>query len=373
MTSSVRLTRRKFFRAAAAGTAATAATLAGVTFPRPAIAQLAKVRYTLSWLPTGQYAFLYSARQLGYFKQRGIELDISRGYGSMAATQAVATGQFEMGGAQTGANLLSIMKGLDLRILGTQGYDATLGIVVPEQGPIKTPKDLEGRKIGVSAAGGDTPFLPAYCRLVGVDFSKVTVVQLDSKILEQAAMSGVVDAIIVTGLSSIPNFISEDFPIRMMPFSEAGLQFYWVNTLTNGSFLAKNKELVDNVEMGILEGMKFMLLNPQEAMERHLKEHEELALGKNGKLYVELGLGMTRAIMTAPESIAHGLGYTDFAKIDAQARIVKQYASAPNDREPPKADAFCSNNDVGKVTLTAAEWDQVRSSTQKYAKLLGKG
>src|SRR5882757_8194164 len=239
------------------------AALMGFSFPRPAIAQLAKVRYTLSWLPTGQYAYIYSARQLGYFKKRGIDLDISRGYGSMAAIQAVSTGQFEMGGAQTGANLLSIMKGLDLRLVGTQGYDATLGIVALENGPIKTPKDLEGKKIGVSAAGGDTPFLPAYCRLSGIDFDKVSVVQIDSKILEQAAMSGIVDAIVVTGLSSIPNFVSEGIPIKMMPFSAAGLQFYWLNTLTSGNFLAKNKELVENVQAGILEAMKFMLLNPQ--------------------------------------------------------------------------------------------------------------
>src|SRR5437899_9788280 len=108
----------------------------------------------------------------------------------------------------------------------------------------------------------------------------------------------------------------------MLPFSDAGLQFYWLNTITTGSYLAKNKEIVDNVQEGILEGMKFMLLNPQEAMERHIKEHEEIALGKNGKLYVELGLGMTRAIMTAPESIQHGLGYTDFAKIEEQSKIV---------------------------------------------------
>src|SRR5271165_6064360 len=240
MSSSMRLTRRRFFQAAA-GTAATAAasTLGGVSFPRPAIAQLVKVRYTLSWLPTGQYAFLYCARQLGYFKQRGIELDISRGYGSMAAIQAISTGQFDMGGAQTGANLLSIMKGLDLRILGTQGYDATLGIVALEKGPIKSPKDLEGRKIGVSAAGGDTVFLPAYCKLAGIDFDKLKVVQIDSKILEQSAMSGVVDSVVVTGLSSIPNFISEDVPITMLPFSTVGLQFYWLNTITSGDFLEK--------------------------------------------------------------------------------------------------------------------------------------
>src|SRR5215467_373310 len=156
-------------------------------------------------------------------------------------------------------------------------------------------------------------------------------------------MSGVVDAIVVTGLSSIPNFVSENVPFVMMPFSQAGLQFYWVNTITTGSFLERNKELVDNVHMGILEGMKFMLLNPQEAMERHLKEHEELALGKNGKLYVELGMGMTRAIMKAPESMEHGVGYTDLAKIDEQAKVVKQYAAKSGDRELPGAAAFCSN------------------------------
>src|SRR5580658_7740186 len=102
MPQPLRLTRRRLV-----------GTIAGAGwFPRPAIAQTAKVRYTLSWLPTGQYAYIYEARQLGYFKKRGIDLDIARGYGSMAAIQAVATGQFEMGGAQTGGNLLSIMKGM---------------------------------------------------------------------------------------------------------------------------------------------------------------------------------------------------------------------------------------------------------------------
>jgi hypothetical protein len=34
----------------------------------PAIGQQTKIRYTLSWLPTGQYAFVYMARQLGFWK-----------------------------------------------------------------------------------------------------------------------------------------------------------------------------------------------------------------------------------------------------------------------------------------------------------------
>ena len=362
------VTRRRFLGTAAAGTAAVAT---GFSFPCPAIAEPVAVSYTLSWLPTGQYAFLYAGRQLGFFKKRGINLEISRGYGSMAANQAVATQKFQMGGAQTGANLLGIMRGLDLWLLGTQGYDATLGIVALQKGPIKTSKDLEGKKIGVSAAGGDTVFLPAYCRLAGIDFKKLKVVQLDSKILEQSAMAGVVDCIVVTGLSSIPNFVSAGVPITMLPFSKVGLQFYWVNTITSGDFYKKNKEVADHVQSGILESMKYMLLNPEDTMARHLKEHPELELGKNGKLYVELGMGMTRAIMMGPELIQHGIGYTDLAKIDKQAKIVKQYAGKPTDHDPPKAETFCTNDHVGEVTLTSAEWGKVRASTEKYRKLLG--
>jgi hypothetical protein len=48
-------------------------------------------------------------------------------------------------------------------------------------------------------------------------------------------------------------------------------------------------------------------------------------------------------------------------------------AAASVEREPPKANTFCSNDNANKVTFTAAEWEQVRSNSQKYAKLLGKG
>lgn len=356
--------RRTVLRAAGGGALATLAA--------PAIAQTPTVRYTLSWLPTGQYAFITAAQQLGFWKKRGLNVEVSRGFGSLAAIQAVAGGQFDMGGAQTGADLLSMMKGLDLRLVGTQGYDATLGIAVAAEGPIKTPKDLEGRKIGVTAAGGDTAFLPAYYKLAGVDESKVTTVSIDSKILEQTLMSGTVDAAVITGLSSIPNFMAEGYKYRFLSFASANLDFYWVSTITTGTYLAKNKEIVSNFEAGLLEGMKYMLLNPKDAVERHLKQHEELAIGKNGKLFVELGAGMTSVIMTSPESMHHGLGYTDLTKINQQAALVKQYAAKPTDRALPDAATYCLNDEVDKVTLTPQEWETVRANCAPYAKLIGR-
>src|SRR5258706_6181393 len=118
--------------------------------------------------------------------------------------------------------------------------------------------------------------------------------------------------------------------------------------------------------------MKFALLNPEETIERHLKEHEEIAISKNGKLFTELGVGMVSVCMPAPESREHGRGYTDLTKVDAQAKLVKQYTGAPTDPEPPPVDGYASNEFIGKVALTPTEWDAVRAKTRKYAELLGR-
>ena len=348
-----------------------AAALGAASFlPMPAIAQTKTIKYTLSWLPTGQYAFIYMADQLGYWKKRGLDVQVTRGYGSMGAIQGITTGQFDMGGAATGADLLSIIRGLDIKMLATQAYDSTMGILVPENGPIKKPKDLEGKKVGVTAAGGDTPFLSAYCKLAGVDDSKITTVSLDSQIIEQSVMSGQVDCMVAFGMSSIPNFVVRNVQVRLLPFRDVGLQFYWVNTLARAELVKNDPHLVTAVNEGILDGMKFMLLNPEEAVERHLNSHPEIAASDNGKLFTELGVGMVSVSMTAEESQKHSLGYSDLEKIDKMADLVWR-STAPDQKAPQPAKTYCSNDFIGNVTLTPAEWEKVKKQTVKYAKMLG--
>src|SRR5260370_15176870 len=84
--------RRAILTGASAGAAA-----AFVPFPKPAIAQPARVRYTLSWLPIGRYAFVSMARQLGFWKQRGIEMVIALGHGSQGATHGVSAAKLAIG------------------------------------------------------------------------------------------------------------------------------------------------------------------------------------------------------------------------------------------------------------------------------------
>ena len=137
------ISRRKLLKGAA-GIAAT--TLAASALPKPAISQgLKKVKFQLAWLPTGGNAFSLMAKQLGYWEKRGLDVEVPRGFGSGAATQAVAAKQTDITLAATGTAILGVIKDLPLICTATGGYDSTMGIAVAPNSGIKSPKDLEGK------------------------------------------------------------------------------------------------------------------------------------------------------------------------------------------------------------------------------------
>jgi NitT/TauT family transport system substrate-binding protein len=172
-------------------------------------------------------------------------------------------------------------------------------------------------------------------------------------------------------MSSIPNFVTQNFPVKLLRFSDYGIDFYWVNTLARQGFIEKNPQLVRDVQAGMMDGLKWTMLNPDEAVERHLKEHEELAISKNAKLFTELGVGMLSSINIVRETEQNGLGYTDLDKIDQQAKQVVLYTGKPDDVPPPAKD-FIINLADAMPKLTADEWRTVRERSKTYAAMLGR-
>ena len=69
--------------------ASAAAVAAGAALPVPAFArQLKPVKFTLAFLAGANAIYLYAGKEKGIFAKHGIDIDFSRGYGSLAAAQA---------------------------------------------------------------------------------------------------------------------------------------------------------------------------------------------------------------------------------------------------------------------------------------------
>jgi NitT/TauT family transport system substrate-binding protein len=351
--------------------ARTAAAIAGTTFtaglPMPALGGPRAVKFTLAWLAQGSSLYVYVARAKGMMKARGIDLDIARGFGSVAAAQSIAGGQFEFGIVTAAPLALSVAKGLPLIALATCDYDSTMGVGVLADSPIQQPQDLAGKKIGAVPTSGEFPFFPAYAEKAGFDKASVELVHVDNKVLERILTEKQVDAIMGFGSSSLPVILSKGVPVRWMLYSGVGIRTYGQTIAAQPKTLESEPALCEMIVDALLEAEAFTLVNPEESLEIFFREVPEMALNTSSKEFARIGLGMWHHGIDHPEPRDHGLGWSDKAAYSEMADLVMQYLAGPEMKKPDPGTLF-TNRFAGRTKLAAADWARVHERVSEFAK-----
>src|SRR5437870_6337854 len=137
----------KFLRNRPARVLPLAALAAVFATSAPAQPALTSVSLRLDFLPAGYHAPLFLAVQKGYYREHGIDLQISDGRGSNPSLQSVAAGNDLI----VLANYTSMIEGTTrgMPVIGVGGLLQRLpdSIISLQGSGIKTPKDLEGRSM----------------------------------------------------------------------------------------------------------------------------------------------------------------------------------------------------------------------------------
>jgi ABC-type nitrate/sulfonate/bicarbonate transport system substrate-binding protein len=335
---------------------------------------LQKLRFTLPWLPEGSYAYAFVTKGRDEWKKRGFDVTIARGHGALAAAQSIAQGQFDLGLASAPGLVMLAHKGVDLRSLAIMDYEPTMGIGVLAESPIKTPKDLEGKRVGQTLASTDAPFFAPFCEKNGVDIKKVNLVNMDARVRNQALVEGRVDAITGLASSMLGAIGASGKDVRFMLYTQYGLVLYGnVVMAVPPKLLQENAELCRTFTEGLLEGLKFTITKPAESQQLFLDAVPELKMTKNAAEFARLGMGVQRFSVLVGEDDAkvHGLGYTNFDKLNAMTDFVLRYQAEPGTPKPDLKKIFL-NQFIGKVKLTADDWAAAEKETKWVADKLGK-
>lgn len=194
MTDLSRLTRRTALMMAAASIALLPAAFAQ--------AQEKVIRVLRS--PVGTFQGLYLAEEQGYFKEKGLKIEIAIGGApsqniaqlQAGQTDVIMTGSFDL--------VAAVAQGLPVAaVLNTQdqGDIGTTGLMTPPGSAIKTVADLKGKKIGMPGIQS-TQGLMLFRALEKAGMSKddVTLVNLPFDAMIESAEKGNVDAIVPIGL-----------------------------------------------------------------------------------------------------------------------------------------------------------------------------
>ncbi len=354
------ITRRGFVARTAAASA--------VLLPMPAVAETRNVKFTLAWLATGSsiYVFVARARTM---KSRGIDLEIARGFGSMASAQGITTGQFDFGIVAAPSLILSVAKDLPLIALATCDYDSTMGVGVLDDSPIQKPQDLAGKKVASVPTSGEFPFFPAYAERVGLAANSIEFVHVDNKVLDRVLMEKQVDAITSFAPGSPSAMLSKGVPSRWMLYSAAGIRNHGQTIATQRKTLETDPTLCEAITEGLLEALAYTLTNPQDSPALFQREVPEMALNPSSKEFARIGLGMWQHGVDRPEAHEHGLGWSDPAAYAETPDLVMRYLTEPRAKRPDP-EAIFTNRFAGKIKLGMPEWTGVRARVSEFDKYL---
>ncbi|MEM8979977.1 MAG: ABC transporter substrate-binding protein [Pseudomonadota bacterium] len=160
----------------------------------PAMAQ-DKMTLLLDWFINPDHGPILIAEENGYFAEVGLEVEVVAPADPSLPPRLVAAGQADLAVSYQPQLHLQIHEGLPLTRVGTLVATPLNCLLVLEDGPIKSPADLKGKRIGFSVAGVEEAVLGAVLGKYGVSLDDIELVNVNFA-LSPSLMSGQVDAVI---------------------------------------------------------------------------------------------------------------------------------------------------------------------------------
>ena len=141
--------------------------------------KLREVTLRLDWLFQGPNGGFMVAQDKGFYREVGLNVDIGPGKGSGSTAQLVASKATQFGFSDGFVVGLSVSKGMNIRTVGAIYRRNPTAVVVLANSDIRTPKDLEGKTIGIPTGGTQFQQWPAFVKGCGLDGSKIRVASVD--------------------------------------------------------------------------------------------------------------------------------------------------------------------------------------------------
>ena len=245
-----------------------AATIA-LSFPllsQPANAEeLTKVGISLQQLTSS--APVIAADKLGYFKEEGLEVEISPTTSGAVGLPALVGGSVDFAISNIVSIILAAGQGLDIKVIagnadtGPEAPD-TSAIIVKTDSAIKGAADLSGKRLAVNALNSlNWLYAVAWIDKAGVDPKSVTMFEVPFPQMNDAVVSGQADA-----AYGVDPFVSRgvgsgDLRIVGRPFSEVQDNVLKSLLVTTGGLIESKPEIVKGFVRAYTRGVDWMNAN----------------------------------------------------------------------------------------------------------------
>ncbi len=153
------------------------------------------VTVLLDWFLNPDHAPLVVAKQLGFFDDAGLDVELIAPADPNAPPKLVAAKEADIAVSYQPQLHMLVDQGLPLVRIGTLVETPLNSLVTLKDGPVKSIADLKGKKIGFSVSGFEDAILGSMLESHGLKLDDVELININFA-LTPALLSGQVDAVI---------------------------------------------------------------------------------------------------------------------------------------------------------------------------------
>jgi NitT/TauT family transport system substrate-binding protein len=294
------------------------------------------VSFRLNWYMGGAHAPFFLGKERGYYREAGIDLTINEGRGSANTAQVVAAGTDTFGLADSSSVMRLVSKDAPIRTVMSLLNTSSFGVISLEETGIRVPKDLEGKKLAITAGDALTQLFPAFASFNKLETSTITLVQIDPAGKVVALLEKRVDAIL-GGLDD------QYFLVKQKGFNPSGLSFakngantVGLTILTQDATIASKSDLVRRFIAATQKAWTAARQDPDAAINALLKAKPGLDFeSQKNQLVADL------PNLYSPATEGKPIGWGALSDWEATEKLLKQYGNLETNKP---ASAFFTND-----------------------------
>ncbi|TDR85220.1 ABC transporter substrate-binding protein [Enterovirga rhinocerotis] len=211
----------------------------------PATAQ-EKLTVRLDFSPWGVHAGMHLAKEKGWFKEAGLDVEVQDGRGSGNTLQLVNAGQADVGQIQLGLLPQARANGAQLKGFAGFGRRTDLAVLVDKDSPIQKVSDFAGKTLVVFAASPWAPYIDHWLKQGGLDRTKTTITFVDPAALWGTYTAKRADGLMSTEPSAVP-VAAATRPSKAILAEDAGIAYPSYGLVATEKTIAAKKEALSKL------------------------------------------------------------------------------------------------------------------------------
>lgn len=228
---------------------------------------LEKVQVVLDWSPNTNHTGLYVARDKGFFKEQGLDVDIIQP-GQDGADKMVASGNAQFGVSYQESATMARIAGVPIVSIAAVIQHNTSGFASPAEKGIDSPKKFEGKRYGGWGAPVEEAVIDSIMRTEQADVGKVDIMSIGDSDFFSAVKRDIDFAWIYYAWTGVEAELRGESlnMVYLTDYSEK-LDYYTPVLITSESLIAEKPELVKAFTAGAAQGYEYAIDHPEDAAE----------------------------------------------------------------------------------------------------------